>query len=54
MQKHSRRAGAGRKTLIVAGVCVKGKVQGGDVGVGWVSVIEELAAQPRRTGQFIH
>lgn len=51
-QKHSRRAAAGRKTLIVAGVCARWA--GTCVAVGWVWLREELAAQPRQRGQFIH
>lgn len=51
-QKRSRRAAAGRKTLIVAGVCAgRGRTC---VAVGWVSLIEVLAAQLHQRGQFIY
>lgn len=47
VQKHSGEPEPGEKHLLLL-VCVKWKVLGGDaVGAGWVSVIEELAAQPR-------
>lgn len=53
VQKRSRELEPGEKHLLLL-VCVKWKVLGGDdVGAGRVSVIEELAAQPRWKTCFI-
>lgn len=51
-QKHSQRAAASRQknTFCCECVCWAGTY----AAVGWVSLIDELAAQPRQRGQFIH